>query len=161
LDEDTDTATRATIAGTANGSRCNRERFTLAKGDSFRARRTVARAWRNHSEAAHRLSLAGSVVGDFAAAHGARCMDAYRARFAGSFAGSVQAELVAELATVADGRGKYASEACAILATLERVAREAATVAATFNRKRYGRALAERLARDSANAREFIGSPHR
>src|SRR5690606_20443646 len=53
------------------------------------------------------------------------------------------------------------SEACAILASLARVAREAATVAATFNRKRYGRALAERLARDATNAREFIGAPHR
>lgn len=166
-----ETATRAAVASLADGARRNRERFTLTTGAIFRPRHIVPQAWRNHSEAAHRLALAGSVVGDFAAARGApagergeaaaRCLEAYRARFAGNFAGSVQAELIAELATVADGRGKYAGEAAAILATLARVAREAGAVAATFNRKRNGRALAERLARDSKNAREFIGAPHR
>src|SRR5690606_12155972 len=107
LIENMETATRATVAATANGARRNRERFTLCTGDTFRPRHIVPYAWRNHSGAAHRLALAGSVVGDFAAAHGApagergasaaRCMESYRARFAGNFAGSVQAELVVEL----------------------------------------------------------------
>lgn len=155
-------ATRTVGAAVATGARNNGRRAKLTTGAIFRHGDNIPQAWRDAEDIATRTGIAAAIIAQFepvlSLPRGERgkYAEIVKARYPYMSAGSTQAATLATLATVSDGRGKYATQAAESLARIVSAGVAAAVAVDTFKRKIDGRKLAAGLIRHRAAASPFL-----